>query len=101
MRVIVMFDLPVGTSKQRREYRRFRNKLIKEGFIMMQESVYCKLLLNASALTFISNWLEKIKPPHGLVQIIKMTEKQFQKIEFLVGEEDSVYINSTDRVVIL
>lgn len=101
MRVIVFFDLPVLTNKQRRQYRWFRNALLKEGFIMMQESVYCKLLLNNSAVTFLKNHLDKIKPPEGLVQVLTLTEKQFQKIDYLVGEEDSVYVNNLDRVVIL
>ena len=48
MRVIVFFDLPVQTSAQRREYTQFRKQLVKDGFIMMQESVYCKLALNMS-----------------------------------------------------
>jgi CRISPR-associated protein Cas2 len=46
VRVIVFFDLPVLTNQQRKHYRWFRRLLIKEGFIMMQESVYCKLVLN-------------------------------------------------------
>lgn len=48
MRVIVMFDLPVRTSENLREYNRFRKFLIKSGFLMMQESVYCKLALNTT-----------------------------------------------------
>ena len=46
MRVLVMFDLPTETSIQRRNYRKFRKSLIKNGFIMMQESVYVKLAMN-------------------------------------------------------
>ena len=46
MRVMVFFDLPVGTTAERREYARFRKGLIRDGFVMMQESVYCKLALN-------------------------------------------------------
>ena len=46
MRVLVMFDLPTETSLQRRNYRKFRKTLIKNGFIMMQESVYVKLAMN-------------------------------------------------------
>ena len=45
MRVLVMFDLPTETSIQRRNYRKFRKSLIKNGFIMMQESVYIKLAM--------------------------------------------------------
>ena len=43
MRIIVFFDLPVITAKSRRDYYNFRKYLIKSGFVMMQESVYCKL----------------------------------------------------------
>ena len=46
MRVILFFDLPTETLEDKREYRNFRKFLIKKGFLMMQESVYCKLALN-------------------------------------------------------
>ena len=46
MRILVFFDLPTETSKDRKIYSKFRKFLIKEGFIMMQESVYSKLALN-------------------------------------------------------
>ena len=38
MRILVMFDLPVETTLQRKEYRKFRKYLIKQGFLMLQES---------------------------------------------------------------
>lgn len=43
MRVMVFFDLPVITSANRKDYRDFHKYLIKTGFLMMQESVYCRL----------------------------------------------------------
>ena len=49
MRMLVFFDLPTETEANRREYRRFRKLLICNGFLMLQESVYCKLLLNSTA----------------------------------------------------
>lgn len=48
MRVIVFFDLPTDTAKDRRNYNKFRRNLINDGFIMLQESVYSKLALNGS-----------------------------------------------------
>ena len=53
MRVLVMFDLPTETSIQRRNYRKFRKSLIKNGFIMMQESVYVKLAMNQGSADLI------------------------------------------------
>ncbi len=38
MRVVVFFDLPTETAEERRDYRRFRAALLKNGFFMMQEN---------------------------------------------------------------
>ena len=48
MRIIVLFDLPVETAEDRSEYGKFRRSLIKSGFLMMQESIYCKLAVNST-----------------------------------------------------
>ena len=101
MRVMVMFDLPVLTSADRREYARFRKYLIKSGFLMMQESVYCKLAKNQTAADIIVDNLKKNKPEKGLVQAMKITEKQFSKIEYIVGKADSEIIDSDERLIIL
>lgn len=101
MRVIVFFDLPVVTLAQRREYRRFRKHLLKSGFIMMQESVYCKLALNSTVSNAIKNNICKNSPTDGLVQILTVTEKQYAKMEFVVGENHSEVLDSDERLVIL
>ncbi len=101
MRVMVFFDLPTLTSTNRRDYRRFRKYLVKNGFLMMQESVYCKLALNSTASDAMMENLRKNKPPVGLVQMMCITEKQFAKIEFVIGRANSTLINSVDRLVII
>lgn len=70
-----MFDLPVTTSKERREYTRFRKYLIKNGYLMLQESVYTKLVQNNQAADWAISGLHKNKPETGLVQALKVTEK--------------------------
>lgn len=99
MRVIVLFDLPTETAKDLREYRLFRTFLIRSGFIMMQESVYTKLAINPSVAELVKNQVRKNLPPDGLVQMLTVTEKQFQSMELLLGNAQSVYCDSTDRVV--
>lgn len=99
MRTIVFFDLPVGTTQQRREYARFHRFLIKNGFLMMQESVYCKLTLNATVQNSLLNNIRKNKPPAGVVQLLNVTEKQFSKIEYLVGEYQGDIINTDERLI--
>ncbi len=77
MRVIVFFDLPVLTAEERRAYYLFRKALIKNGFIMLQESVYCRMITSPSMEGSITNMLEKNKPNKGVVQALTVTEKQF------------------------
>lgn len=101
MRIIVFFDLPVVTNENKREYIRFRKYLIKSGFIMMQESVYCKMVLNQTAVTTMVNSIRKNKPEQGLVQILTITEKQFSKMEYITGECKSDVLQSDERLVIL
>lgn len=101
MRVVVFFDLPTITSKDRREYRRFRKFLINEGFIMMQESIYSKIALNNTTANLIKGRVKKNKVPKGLIQMMVITEKQYGNIEYVAGENQSKVINSTDRLVIL
>lgn len=101
MRMIVFFDLPTETAEDRRNYRRFRNGLVKNGFIMMQESVYCKLLLNSTADQTAREVIRKLRPPSGLVQILTITEKQFSKIEYLTGSFYSDILSSDERTVVL
>lgn len=101
MRILVFFDLPTETSKDRKIYARFRKFLIKEGFIMMQESVYCKLTLNNSVTNSIREKINKNKPPKGIVQMLVITEKQFASMEYIVGEKTYENIDDTERLLIL
>jgi len=101
MRVFIMFDLPVDTYAERRAYRKFRQFLIKSGFIMMQESVYSKLCLNATAAKVVSENVKKNKPEKGLVELMIVTEKQYASIEYLVGSSNDEYVSVTDRLVVL
>ena len=101
MRVIVFFDLPVQTAAERREYSLFRKHLVKSGFIMMQESVYCKLALNMSVADAIMDQVRKNKPPQGLVQMLVITEKQYTRMEYVVGEFHSEIVDTDERTVFL
>lgn len=101
MRIIVFFDLPTETNEDKRAYRHFRKALIKDGFIMMQESVYTKLMTTPSVESSVKNLIRKNKPEKGIVQTLTVTEKQFSKMEFVVGEYHSDIIDSEERLMIL
>lgn len=101
MRVIVFFDLPVLTDKNRHDYRQFRKYLIKSGFLMMQESVYCKLVQNSTIANSVIDNLRKHKPEDGLVQALKITEKQYSKMATIVGKQQSDVLDTDERLIIL
>ena len=99
MRLIVFFDLPTITLKDMAEYRGFRKYLLKSGFVMMQESVYSKLSLNNGSIELVKKQIKKHLPSGGLVQVLVVTENQYEKMEYLVGEKGTSVIDSTERVV--
>ena len=101
MRLLVMFDLPVVTAADRKEYAKFRKYLIKSGFMMMQESIYCKLSPNSTLADAAIENIRKNKPEKGLVQVLKVTEKQYAKMEYIVGEGKTEVLTSDERLVIL
>ncbi len=101
MRTIVFFDLPNVYAKDKRNYLLFRNFLLREGFIMMQESVYSKISLNTKQSQFLINRLKKNAPKKGIIQILTITEKQYAQIEYVIGQSNSKIIDTDDRMVIL
>lgn len=101
MRVLVFFDLSVITEENRRAYRKFRKFLLKNGFLMLQESVYCKLALNSTAVRTIVDNVHKNKPEEGMIQLLTVTEKQYAKMDIIIGNIKNEVLDSDERLVIL
>ena len=102
MRLLVFFDLPVESATQRKNYRLFRKHLIKEGFLMLQESVYAKLVTNDGAAGAAVMRLRKHRPPEGLIQVLKVTEKQFATMEYITGNREAYdEVDTMEEFVVL
>lgn len=99
MRLLVFFDLPMLTDKDRREYTKFRKYLIRNGFIMMQKSVYSKLVINNVVSAAVKQRIRNNLPADGIVELLEITENQFSRIEYLIGEEQQLVIDSADRLI--
>ena len=59
------------------------------------------MITSPSVENSVKNLIYKNKPAEGLVQILTITEKQFVKMDYVVGENKSNVIDSEERVVIL
>ena len=99
MRVLVFFDLPTETLENKREYRKFHKLLIKNGFLMMQESVYSRMLITPSAGRTVLELIRKNRPSEGIVQVMTVTEKQFAGMEYITGEHHSEVIDSDEGLL--
>lgn len=80
MWVMVMFDLPVFTSTERRKASRFRTDLRDMGFKMLQFSVYWKHVSGKDGVKAICNKIESVVPSTGSVDILQITDKQYETI---------------------
>lgn len=101
MRVLVFFDLPMLSSEDRKAYTRFRKFLINDGYMMLQESVYCKLAMNQNSADAMILRIKQNKPNAGLVQVLTITEKQFASMELIIGDKHNDIIDSSERVIVL
>lgn len=85
MRLILFFDLPMVTKSEKRIYNQFKKYLIKNGYLRMQFSVYCKLFGNRDAAIKHVSTLKQNLPIDGQIRTMLITEKQYARIAILVG----------------
>lgn len=100
MRLLLFFDLPVETKQDRHVYAVFRKYLIKQGYAMVQYSVYSKIFNNQEAVDNHVKNLRKNVPKDGSVRAMVVTEKQYAKILILVGSKTlSEEVNNVEPVI--
>lgn len=87
MWVIAMFDLPVDTAAARRQYARFRKELLKDGFAMMQFSVYARHCASRENAEVHLTRVGGAVPPEGEVRVLAITDKQYSRIRVFWGKE--------------
>lgn len=87
MRMIVFFDLPVTTAKERKSATQFRNFLLKDGYQMVQYSVYSRVCNGMDAVQKHETRLNLNLPAKGSIRLLTVTEKQYESMQILLGEK--------------
>jgi len=87
MRLFIFFDLPTNTKKQRKEASQFRKMLIKEAFMMVQYSVYVRVCKGQEMVNKYISKLEEDLPSDGNIRALQITDKQYERMILLIGEE--------------
>ena len=85
MWLFVMFDLPVTDAKARLRYTRFRTRLLREGFAMLQFSIYARSFPSEESCQAHRRRIRAALPPEGQVRVLSVTDRQFGKMENFVG----------------
>jgi len=86
MWLFAMFDLPTDTPAARKCYRAFRDCLLEDGFIMLQYSVYARFCPSEENTSVHEKRIRASLPPDGEVRIVKLTDKQFERMEVFYGK---------------
>lgn len=90
MWLFVFFDLPVVTKKDRKAATQFRKSLEKDGFSMMQFSVYVRHCPSKENMDVHIKRVQAAIPDTGMVSILSVTDKQFSDIKNFYGKVDKV-----------
>lgn len=86
MWLFVFFDLPTTTKTERRNASQFRKTLEKDGFAMMQYSVYVRNCPSRENMAVHEKRIRLSLPPSGNVSMLSVTDKQFGEIKTFYGK---------------
>jgi CRISPR-associated protein Cas2 len=95
MWVLVLFDLPTDSKKDRKEYALFRKKLLSDGFTMFQFSIYLRHCPSAENADVHIERVKRWMPPFGKIGILRITDKQFGDMQIF----ESRHIMERDQPV--
>lgn len=101
MWLMVFFDLPVGTKAQRRCATRFRNALKNDGFMMLQFSVYARICKGQDAVEKHTRRVRSSLPKEGSVRTLQITDRQYGRMELMLGLAPKTERFGSDQMVLL
>jgi CRISPR-associated protein Cas2 len=83
--ILVFFDLPTETKKDRRAAAKFRKELLEDGFSMFQFSIYTRFCASKENAEVHTRRVRNLLPEHGKIGMIQITDRQFGMMELFYG----------------
>lgn len=96
-----MFDMPTKTTEDRRCYIVFRDKLLDDGFIMIQYSIYARICKNQDDVLKHINRVKSFAPLKGNIRLLQVTEKQYEQMIMIHGTKNDDENISGDSMIII
>ncbi len=87
MWILVFFDLPTETKRDRKAAAKFRKSLVEDGFAMFQFSIYMRFCASRENAEVHIRRVKSILPKYGKVGILRITDKQFGMMEIFFGQK--------------
>lgn len=100
MWLVVLFDLPVGTKRERKAATKFRLHLLDLGFEMTQFSVYLRCCAGKEQAEAYERKIEKAMPQAGKIHILGITDKQYENIRTYRGRNREQSPKNPDQFVL-
>ncbi|MDR0658382.1 MAG: CRISPR-associated endonuclease Cas2 [Mediterranea sp.] len=88
MWILVFFDLPTETKKERKIYSDFRKRLMVDGFTMFQFSIYIRHCASRENANVHIKRVRSLLPEKGHIGILCITDKQFGDIELYYEKKE-------------
>jgi CRISPR-associated protein Cas2 len=101
MWLMVFFDLPVKTKPQRRRASQFRQFLKKDGYLMLQLSVYARVCRGQDAVDKHIRRVRGSLPKEGSVRTLQVTDKQYGRMELMLGTAPKAEEIGSSQMVLL
>lgn len=98
MWLFVFFDLPTNTKKERKHAAQFRKALEKDGFSMMQYSVYVRHCPSKENMNVHIARVRAAMPPSGLTSILSITDKQYGEIQNFWGKVEQAKLTTPQQL---
>ncbi len=98
MWLFVMFDLPTETKKDRQQAALFRKRLLENGFSMMQFSIYLRHCASRENTEVHRRRVLAMLPPHGQVNLLAVTDKQFGTMEIFLNTREVVGMDAPPQL---
>lgn len=96
-----MFDMPTITIEDRKNYTKFRDKLIDDGFVMIQYSIYIRICKNQDDIFKHISRVKSFAPQKGNIRLLQVTEKQYEQMIMLRGVKNDDEKESNNSMIII
>lgn len=96
--ILVFFDLPTETKKEKKVAAHFRKSIMKDGFAMFQFSIYLRHCSSRENAEVHIKRVKKLLPEHGHIGILTITDKQFGMMELFFGKKSTELPNTPQQL---